>query len=66
MNLEVVNLNNLEKFEQNKSKSYLILSTPKQFLKIYKDGKLQKEDILSLVIEELDYCLSFGYEQDLT
>lgn len=46
-------------------KKYIILSTPKRFLEYLINSKFNLEKINGLVIEELDFGFSFGYEEDL-
>ena len=47
------------------NKKYIVLSTPKKFLEFLISTKFNIEHINGLVIEELDFGLSFGYEEDL-
>ena len=43
----------------------LLKRTRAEKAKLIAEGKLKKENIKGLVIEEMDYCLSFGYESDI-
>lgn len=62
---EIVDLNNTKKQEISKKK-YILLSTPKRFVEFLVKQKFNIEHINGLVIEELDFGFSFGYEQDLS
>ena len=43
----------------------MLTSTPKNLLNLLKENKLNVDNIRGLVLEEIDYCLSFGYDQDI-
>lgn len=47
------------------SKKYIIISTPKTFLNHLKENKIPNQDMRGLVIEEVDYCLTFGYQNEI-
>ncbi len=42
-----------------------MISTPKVFLNLLKSNQISIEFIEGIVLEELDYCISFGYEADI-
>nr|QBK46519.1 DExD/H box RNA helicase 45 [Philasterides dicentrarchi] len=47
------------------SKHYILVGTPSQFLKFAQTMQIDKKYYVNFAVDDLDYMLSFGYEQDL-
>ena len=48
-----------------KNKHFILFSTPLSFLRFFRNKQTNDENYIGLVIDEPEYCLSFGYEKDL-
>ena len=62
---KIFNLNTNQKLEKVLNHCIMI-STPKIFLNLLKENKISIDCIEGIVLEELDYCISFGYENDVS
>ncbi len=69
--IELLNINiekNYEIFDSENiglNENFILFCTPLSFLRFFRNKYSNDENYIGLVIDEPEYCLSFGYEKDL-
>jgi len=70
-NIEIININDdlvyggFDKDNVPVGKHFILISTPLSFLRFFRNKGIESDCYVGLVVDEPEYCLSFGYSNDL-
>jgi len=70
-NIEIININDdsvyngFDKDNVPMNKHFILMSTPLSFLRFFRNKGIDSDAYMALIIDEPEYCISFGYLNDL-